>query len=167
MPFNGEWLVQREHDTIRALGLADGAELYNRTGLGLFRRKLQSDANIVSVRAILERFVLRYVQYADLILSIRPVLERLGVPDDEYVRYAKLVRQHERPTGLRKRRRHMGQRVQLLRDAIPVNFVPIGPVLERLGVRLVHADNHRNLHASAGRHLYRSVKRYICATTDY
>ena len=91
MPFNGEWLVQREHDTIRALGLADGAELYNRTGLGLFRRKLQSDANIVSVRAILERFVLRYVQYADLILSIRPVLERLGVPDDEYVRYAKLV----------------------------------------------------------------------------
>ena len=61
----------------------------------------------------------------------------------------------------------MGQRVQLLQDAISVNFMLIGPILGRLSVRIVHADNYGNLHSSAGQHLYRSVKRYICATTDY
>lgn len=140
MPLHGERLVQYGHDAIRPSEFSDGAELRGGICVRLYGRDLHANpADDMPVRPVLERFVLCHIHHANLLsfgavckwrvrihffgngVSVRPVLERLGVRLVHPIKYRVNkygdVRRYERATGMYQRRRHMGQFCQLLQNA--------------------------------------------------
>ncbi|MEK7126194.1 MAG: hypothetical protein AAB835_01770 [Patescibacteria group bacterium] len=78
-------------------------------------------------------------------MLIRPILERLRLCDYFYERY--FVQHGKRATGMRDRRRHVGQRVKLLQNAYYTDHnMRIRPVLERLFVRNIDDADNATVH---------------------
>lgn len=129
VPLHGERMVQCGNDAIRPSKFSDGAQLYGRICVRLFRWDIYANADGLSFGAVCKRCV--RIHFFGNGVSVRPVLERLSMRDDIYnrlrfrsilerlgvclvypikygVKYGH-VRCYERATGMRKRRRHMGQ----------------------------------------------------------